>query len=136
MKFIYLFLIIISCKTEETNLNKDIAIFGKFKSVSPNYFDNVKRIINGNIWLIGSELEIKKDSTFTIKSCKNFRSGFWKIKNDTLLLFEKDTISNDFQISIKPSFKYKISDKYLYSKASNGKGNYYIRKLKRIKLTK
>ena len=81
MKYTFLiFLFLISCKS--TN-NVFVGIYSTKKSTNAekvlNYFSKKCNIL-------GVELELKQDSTFSINTCSYEASGVWHVNNDTLFL--------------------------------------------------
>ena len=68
------------CKSSNTDL------VGKYKSEKSSLINKFKRTLDGEGWLVGSELILNKDSTFTKNTCDLILKGKWSVTNDSLCL--------------------------------------------------
>jgi hypothetical protein len=83
--YIGLLFIVVSCSSTEK------VIVGKYKSKTYNIFQRIIMQIKSETSVMGSELELRSDSTYLYISCGNIINGNWRIySNDTLALFCKN----------------------------------------------
>lgn len=89
--YVCLIFIVVSCSNSE-NRNK---ITGKYKSKTYHIFQRIIMQIKNENHVLGSELDLRADSSYLYISCGNIMNGHWKIQNkDTLALF---CINNRFR---------------------------------------
>ena len=116
---------------------------GTYKSITYNKFDlAVLYYLKGiNSAFIGSEITLKKDSSFTYTTCGNSMIGNWQFKNDSLLLcvrsnkFRIDSLNfiglnGHFPIIPKNPIKFYIENEYLIRIHKTSFGKKIIEKLK------
>jgi hypothetical protein len=116
---------------------------GSYKSVTYNKFDFAfQYLFKGiNSAFVGSEINLKNDSSFVYTTCGNIMKGSYYVKNDSLFLKVK---SNRFRIDslndkginghfatvpINP-IKFKIDNEYLFQIHHLSKKEKIIEKLK------
>ncbi len=85
----YIFFINESCKTYD---NEKRVLVGNYKSGKTK---GIASILDKTAYIIGSELSLNKDSTYTYNTCGNISEGIWKVRNDSLFLYCK---TNKYQI--------------------------------------
>lgn len=134
--FYLLFYFVTFCKSPNTD------IVGNYKSEKSTFINKLQRNINGEGWIVGSELILNKDSTFTKTSCDLILKGSWSVLNDSLYLKtlkkidKKDTV---LQVSYlltennKPSFTYFLGNDFLLRKNKSISGKIFTEKLIRVK---
>jgi hypothetical protein len=117
-------------------------IFGTYESYNQNSVENVLDYFSNRKYLIGTSIKLNNDSTFIFKNCSQNMIGYWKIKNDTLLLFCKEkkflidslNYSDKYKEGIicsKEPFKYKIKGTHLLTKNFQ-QNKYYYQDLEKI----
>jgi hypothetical protein len=96
-------------------------IIGVYKSYTKL---SMASLFKKTYYSMGSQLEIKSDSTFEGETCGNFFSGTWEVRFDTLILYQKkNEYKNDSLRKTLPSIKlgimkYNIENDLLVSKSS------------------
>lgn len=96
MKYTFLILaILISCNS----INK--FILGKYSTRKSTNIEKLTNYFFKRCNILGVELDLKKDSTFTISTCSYEASGVWHINKDTLFL--NHLKNNSYKDSIKES---------------------------------
>ena len=93
----YLFLFTFTFLACKGNHNY-FSIEGKYVSVKESKLEYVQRFLKNRMkriyYSMGSELELKQDSTFKLITCGNEICGTWNLRNDTLALL---VLSNQFR---------------------------------------
>ena len=72
--------IMISCKSVDSNLS------GNYKTHKSSYTEKWMNYFTNKCNILGVELSLSQDSTFTIKTCSYNGNGKWTTKNDSLVL--------------------------------------------------
>lgn len=62
-------------------------VVGKYRSVSTGLLkERYEYIFKNSVRIIGSELDIRQDSTFRYQTCANLMTGKWHLRSDSLFL--------------------------------------------------
>jgi hypothetical protein len=141
MKHIIVYLtiitLIIGCQ------RKNLDLVGEYKIYKPSYTDKIFRYFKYNGWTVGTELKLKKDSTFEMTNCSMFIKGKWTNNSDSLFLkieskkFRIDSLNNSpkwknwLEIG-KGLYPYKIDGKFLECEKKDSTGNLSLEKLEKI----
>ena len=80
--FIATILFLVSCE------KKTIDIIGLYKNDNYSKTEQLLKSIKFDGLAVGSELDLKKDSSFVYTTCAIVSNGKWTIKNDSLILNE------------------------------------------------
>lgn len=81
MKYTFLFLCILICCNSINELT-----IGKYSTRKSTNIEKLTNYFFKSCTILGVELDLKKDSTFTISTCSYEASGVWHINKDTLFL--------------------------------------------------
>ncbi|SCX18935.1 hypothetical protein [Flavobacterium saliperosum] len=141
MKHIFISLIIITftigCQ------KKDLYLVGEYKIYKPSYTDKIYRYFKYDSWTVGTELNLKKDSTFEMKNCSMFMKGKWTNNSDSLFLkieskkFRIDSLNNSPKwknwLAIGEGiYTFKIDGKFLENEKKYSSGKLSLEKLEKI----
>ena len=135
-KYYIIFAVLISCKITEKS------IVGTYKSEKSSLINKFKRTLDGEGWLVGSELILNKDSTFTKNTCDLILKGKWSVTNDSLCLKTfKEINKKDSTLQVnylitknsKPSYTYLVGNDFFIRKNKSTSGKIFTEKLIRIK---
>lgn len=138
-KFFVLFIIfyiLTFCKSS------NIDLVGEYKSEKSSLINKLNRTLNDEGWLVGSELILNKDSTFTRSTCDFILKGNWFVLDDSLYLKtlkninKKDTtLQVSYQVTkdFKASYVYFRGNNFLLRKGKSTSGKIFTEKLIRIK---
>lgn len=96
MKYSIVLFLFISCNTSNS------IFVGKYETQKSSEIDKFFSFVFDRCFILGVELELKKDSTFIVSSCSNIASGNWVVKKDTLFL---NYLSNEIYIDNIKGFK-------------------------------
>ena len=134
--FCLIFYLLTFCKSSNVDL------VGEYKSEKSSLMNKLKRTLDGEGWLVGSELILNIDSTFTKNTCDLILKGNWSVKNDSLYLKtlkkidKKDTtLQVTYQVAknTKPSYVYYVGNDFFLRKNKSTSGKIFTEKLIRIK---
>ena len=80
--FIFIILFLFSCEQKITDIT------GLYKNDDYPKFEQLLKSLKFDGLAVGSELDLKKDSSFVYSTCAIISNGKWTIKKDSLVLIE------------------------------------------------
>lgn len=97
---------IVSCKTNNISIKK-------YESKNIKWYDLVYGVLNGcNRIISGSELELKKDSSFTRSTCGDKIKGKYTIEEECLVLKIDSIYLQEKNVYVINNDSNRLSDKY------------------------
>lgn len=91
--------------------------------------------LSGKPYVLGSTLEIKRDSSYIKTTCGSISSGYWKLRGDTLLLFcQKFTHRNDSLNSVWDTDCSQSVDTFYIHPNGELRQKFFIKEFKQIAL--
>jgi hypothetical protein len=114
MKISFFFILLLICINGcKSSYNSNF--IGNYETNSPNYAEKWINFLNKKCIAVGVSLELKNDSTYTIGTCSYSANGNWKVRNDTLFLYEILRVKNiDSSLNIENSKE--VTDFFLIKK--------------------
>ena len=114
MKISFFFILLLICINDcKSSYNSNF--IGNYETNSPNYAEKWINFLNKKCIAVGVSLELKNDSTYTIGTCSYSANGNWKVRNDTLFLYEILRVKNiDSSLNIENSKE--VTDFFLIKK--------------------
>jgi len=116
------------------------SLSGEYKISNPDFKDRVSCFFKGIKHSVGgSELSLKKDSSFIYTTCGNIIEGKWVFENRILYLhlasnkFRNDSLnfSSELKQNINQTLEFKVKNRKLYRIDFAGNGEKYIEILSR-----
>jgi len=114
----------------QLNVNSQISLCGDYKTSSPNLSDRVTMFYRGiKGVIVGSELNLEKDSSFIYTTCGNKMTGRWSFDSETGYLY---ITSNRFRIDSlneSPEWRSQIPSSGIQKFRLKGKRLYWVSRL-------
>jgi hypothetical protein len=108
MGIIFLSFTLFACQTTTNSPSKN-SLIGSYETSTGTFYNKLKWLfIEGKYsYDASSKLRLEDNNTFSLKGCKCEAKGQWLLKNDTVIIVNKQMDTGKFQGSCKEEFAFK-----------------------------